>query len=141
MILPDVNVLIYAFRTDAPDHKRYRDWLDGVVNGPAAYGISPQVLCSVIRITSHPRIYADPSSVEEGLRFAQVLLDQPNATVVVPKTQHWKIFEQCCRASGATGNLTQDAWFAALAIEWGCEWITLDRDYSRFPDVKWRTPW
>lgn len=140
MILPDVNVLIYAFRTDSTDHERYRSWLESVVNGPGAYGLSPQVLASVIRITTHPRIYACPSQRSDAFEFCRLLLEQPNATVIVPAEQHWWIFHDLCQKANATGNLVQDAWFAALAIEYGCEWITTDRDYARFPNLSWRTP-
>jgi toxin-antitoxin system PIN domain toxin len=141
VILPDVNVLLYAFRTDAVDHERYREWLEAVINGPAAYGISPQVICSVIRISTHPRIYAVPSRLDEAQHFARILLEQPNATLIRPGNRHWGIFERLCREASATGNLVQDAWLAALAIEAGCEWITTDRDYARFPGLRWRTPW
>jgi len=140
VILPDVNVLIYAFRTDAEDHQRYREWLESVVNGPAAYGIAPQVLASVVRITTHPRVYRHPSSRTDVFEFCRVLLEQPYATVTVPRERHWPIFEDLCVKAKATGNLAQDAWFAALAIESGCEWITTDRDYARFPGLGWREP-
>jgi toxin-antitoxin system PIN domain toxin len=112
-----------------------------VINGPEAYGISPQTLCSLVRIATHPRIYAQPSRTEEALVFSRVLLEQPNATVVRPAERHWGIFNGLCQDASATGNLVQDAWFAALAIEWGCEWITTDRDYARFPGLRWRPPW
>lgn len=140
MILPDVNVLIYAFRTDSQDHHRYKEWLESVINGPAAYGITPQVLASVVRICTHPGIFALPSSRSDTFAFCQVLLEQPNATVTAPGDRHWPIFEDLCCTSKATGNLVQDAWLAALAIECGCEWITTDRDYARFPGLNWRAP-
>ena len=140
MILPDVNVLLYAFRADSEDHAQYKDWLESVVNGSAAYGISPQVLASVVRITTHHRIYAKPSSRDDVFDFCRTLLQQPNATVTEPGDRHWSIFEEMCTKAKATGNLAQDAWFAALAIEFGCEWITTDRDYARFPGLTWRTP-
>lgn len=140
MILPDVNVLIYAFRDDSPDHPRYRAWLESVVNSSEAYGISPQVLSGVIRIVSHPRIFARPSRVAGAIMFARALMDQPNAIVVVPGERHWDIFAQLCTLAAVSGNLVQDAWYAALAIESGCEWITRDRDYARFPGLRWRTP-
>jgi toxin-antitoxin system PIN domain toxin len=140
MILPDVNVLLYAYRTDAVDHPAYRRWLTEQVNGPSAYGIAPQVLGAVVRISTHPRIYARPNRVEDALEFARALLEQPNCTVIVPGPRHWPIFADLCRTAGATGNLVQDAWLAALAIESGCEWITTDRDYARFPGLRWRAP-
>jgi len=140
LILPDVNVLLYAFRDDSVDHGRYRDWLDGVVNGAEAYGMSSQVLCSVARIATHPRIYAAPSRLEDAFAFARVLLEQPHCTVVQPGVRHYSIFEDLCRKAAANGNLIQDAWFAALALESGCEWVTTDGDFARFASLRWRRP-
>jgi toxin-antitoxin system PIN domain toxin len=94
----------------------------------------------MIRISTHPRIYAKPSKLEEAIDFAQLLLDRPHATVIQPGERHWSIFESLCRQAAVSGNLVQDAWFAALAIEAGCEWITVDRNYARFPGLRWRLP-
>ena len=138
MILCDVNVLIYAFRSDAEDHPRYKAWLESVINGPTAYGVAPQVLASVVRICTHRRIFARPSSLDDAFEFCRVVLGQPIATVITPGERHWSIFESLCRDSESTGNIAQDAWFAALAIESGCEWITTDRDYARFNALTWR---
>ncbi|HET6630770.1 MAG TPA: type II toxin-antitoxin system VapC family toxin [Woeseiaceae bacterium] len=140
MILPDVNVLIYAFRRDSEDHDRYKAWLEDVLNGPSPYGISPQVLASVVRISTHSKIFPDPSATAEAFEFCQVILEQPNASVVTPGERHWYLFQDLCREARASGNLIQDAWFAALAIESACEWITTDRDYARFPGLAWRSP-
>jgi toxin-antitoxin system PIN domain toxin len=140
LILPDANVLIYAFRADSEQHDEYRAWLESAINGSAAYGVAPQVLASVIRISTHPRIFVRPSASRDAFEFSLVLLEQPNATVITPGERHWQIFEALCRESKATGNLVQDAWFAALAIESGCQWITTDRDYARFKGLSWRTP-
>ncbi len=141
MILPDVNVLVYGFRSDSVDHQRYRDWLESVINGPEAYGVAPQVLGAVVRVTTHPRIFARPSTLDDALAFSRVLMEQPNATLIVPGDRHWQIFERLCQGARAAGNLVRDAWFAALAIESGCEWITTDRDYARFAGLRWRAPW
>lgn len=140
MILPDVNVLVHAFRSDSAEHGGCRRWLTGVVNGSRGYGMSPQVLSGVIRMVTHPRVFAEPSEVGEVIRFCDVLLNQPQCLVVEPGDRHWEIFTRLCRDADARGNLVADAWFAALAIESGCEWITLDRDYARFPDLDWRVP-
>ncbi|HYL76045.1 MAG TPA: type II toxin-antitoxin system VapC family toxin [Bryobacteraceae bacterium] len=140
MILPDVNVLLYAFRPDSQDHRAYRKWVESVVNGQAAYGMSPQVLASLIRIATHPRIFAPPSTLAEATAFASVLMDQPHCQIVQPGPRHWTIYCDLCRRANAIGNLTQDAWLAAIAIESGCEWITTDRDFSRFPGLRWRAP-
>jgi toxin-antitoxin system PIN domain toxin len=140
MILPDVNVLLYAFRADAPEHAASRAWLDAVVNASAPYGMSPQVLASFVRVSTHRRIFSRPSRLEDALAFCNVLREQPTCQIIQPGPRHWEIYCDLCRKSKATGNLTQDAWFAALAIESGCEWITTDRDYTRFPNLRWRSP-
>jgi uncharacterized protein len=140
VILPDVNVLIYAFRKDSEEHIKYHRWLDSVVNGNAVYGISPQVLAAVIRITTNPRIYIRPSHLRETLDFCNVLLQQPHCRIIQPGPRHWTIFSQLCVEGKISGNLIPDAWFAALAIESGCEWITTDGDYSRFKKLNHRPP-
>ncbi len=128
MILADVNVLAYAFRVDSKDHARYKTWLEDIINGPSAYGVSPQVLASVVRLCSHPKIFVQPSGIDELLNFCDALVRQPNARIVIPGDRHWSIFGKLCLHAKATGNLVRDAWNAALAIEAGCEWITTDRD-------------
>ncbi len=140
MILPDVNVLIYAFRPDSVRHAEYRAWLQGVVDGPNAYGMSPQVLASVLRICTHPRIYRQPSTVAETMAFCEALLAPAHSTLIQPGERHWALFSDLCMSSRATGNLTQDAWFAALAIEHGCQWISTDADYDRFRGLRWQRP-
>jgi hypothetical protein len=140
VILPDVNVLVQAFRADAADHQLCRRWLLEVVNGRSRFGMAHQVLSSVIRITTHPKIFIQPSGLEEVLRFCRILLELPHCVTVQPGARHWEIFSHLCLAADARGNLAADAWFAALAIEWGCDWITLDRDYARFPGLRWRLP-
>lgn len=140
MILPDVNVLLYAFRDDSEDHAAYREWLEAVVNGDMAYGMSPRVLASLIRIATHPRIFVRPSRLTDAAAFASSLLEQPHCQIIQPGPRHWPIFLDQCRRAKATGNIVQDAWLAALAIESGCEWITTDRDFARFEGLRWRTP-
>ncbi len=135
-----MNVLIYAFRVDSTDHSQYKNWLIELVNGDAAYGIAPQVLSSLARICTHPRIYREPSTIDEALAFCNVLLEAPNATVISPQDRHWSIFQTLCARSKATGNLVPDAWLAALAIEAGCEWVTTDGDFARFEGLSWRRP-
>ena len=140
MILPDVNVLIYAFRRDTPHHALCRDWLVGTVTGEARFGLSPLVLSAVVRITTNPRIFVTPSTIAEAFGFCDDLLAQPHCEIVVPGARHWDIFRRLCVDTETRGARISDAWFAALAIEQGCDWITLDRDFARFPGLKWRVP-
>lgn len=140
MILPDVNVLVYAFREDMPQHAVCRNWLDGILNGDARFGLSPLALSAAVRITTDRRIFAAPSGLEEAFGFCDNLLGQPNCQVVEPGERHWDIFRRLCLETNTSGRRTTDAWFAALAMEWGCEWITLDRDFARFPRLRWARP-
>jgi uncharacterized protein len=140
VILPDVNVLLYAFRRDSREHSRHREWLHSIVNGPSAYGISPQVLASLLRVSTHPRIFVMPSRLDEAIAFSRALMEPRHCQLVQPGVRHWSIFADLCLQAQATGNLVQDAWLAALAVEHGCEWITHDRDFARFPGLRWRPP-
>ncbi|MDE0343459.1 MAG: type II toxin-antitoxin system VapC family toxin [Deltaproteobacteria bacterium] len=140
MILPDVNILVYAHRRDMRDHAAYRDWLETQVNADAAFGLSDLVVSGFIRVVTHPRVFRTPTAVDDALAFALQLRSQPNRISVAPGDRHWEIFSGLCESSGAKGNLIPDAYFAALAIEHGCEWITADRDYSRFQGLNWRHP-
>jgi len=140
VILVDVNVLVYSHREGPIDHERYADWLDAQRRSAAAFGVSELVLSGFVRVVTHPRIFDPPSSIGVALEFTDALRSQPNAVPVVPGRRHWDIFGDLCRASGAKGNLVPDAYLAALAIESGCEWISTDRDYARFPGLRWRHP-
>ncbi|HEY3812587.1 MAG TPA: type II toxin-antitoxin system VapC family toxin [Caulobacteraceae bacterium] len=140
MILPDVNVLIHAFRQDMPRHAVCRSWLKDVVTGDARFGLSPLALNALVRITTNPRTFVTPSSIEEAFGFCDDLLGQPHCEVIEPGERHWGIFRRLCLETGTRGPPVTDAWFAALAIESGCDWITLDRDFARFPGLNWRQP-
>lgn len=140
MVLPDVNVLIYAYRADVPLHGIARRWLLDVVAADALFGVSPLALSAVIRITTNPRAFAAPNSVEDVFGFCGDLLGQPHCHIVEPGERHWDIFRRLCIDTGVTGRRVTDAWFAALAIEWGCDWITFDRDFARFPGLTWHMP-
>jgi hypothetical protein len=140
MILPDVNVLINAFREDAPQYSVCRAWLDGVVLGNERFGLSPLTLAAIVRVTTNRRTYVNPSMFDEAFGFCEDLLGQPHCQIVEPGDRHWNIFKRLCIETNTRGATVTDAWYAALAIEWGCEWITLDRDFARFPGLRWQRP-
>ncbi len=132
--------MIYAFRKDVPQHALCNTWLTAVVAGDGRFGLSRLALAALVRITTNRRSYREPSSLAEAFTFCDYLLSQPNCQVVEPGERHWSIFQRLCRDTDTRGPRVTDAWFAALAIEWGCEWVTLDRDFARFPGLKWRVP-
>lgn len=135
-----MNVLVYAFREDAPAHDRYRDWLAAAVAAAAPLGIADLVLSGFVRVVTHPRVFAPPTPIERALDFVEALREQENAVVIAPGPRHWGIFTRLCADTDAKGNLVPDAYLAALAIESGSEWVTTDRHYARFGELRWRHP-
>jgi toxin-antitoxin system PIN domain toxin len=140
VILPDVNILINAFRKDADAHPVCRPWLDRVVLSDARFGLSRLGLSAVVRVTTNTRSFKTPSSLDDAFGFCADLLGQPHCQIVEPGERHWDIFHRLCHETNTRGPRVTDAWFAALAIEWGCEWVTMDRDFARFPGLKWSVP-
>jgi hypothetical protein len=140
MFLPDVNVLIYAFRPNVPQYAVCRAWLDNAILSGARFGVSPLALGAVVRITTHSRTYPVPSTIEDALGYCDDILAQPNCQIIEPGERHWEIFRRLCIETETRGPRVTDAWYAALAIEWGCEWVTMDRDYARFPGLRWSRP-
>ena len=140
MLLLDVNVLVHAHRPDTPDHSKYRSWLELTLSADSAYGFSDLVLSGFLRVVTHPRVFREPTPLETALSFVAEVRDRPNAVGIAPGPRHWEIFTRFCQECGARGNLVPDAYLAALAMESGCEWVTTDRDYARFPGLRWRHP-
>jgi toxin-antitoxin system PIN domain toxin len=141
MLLPDVSVLIYAHREDSTvDHPRYAEWLTSLATGPEPFALSVLGLSGLARITTNPRVFKRPSTLDEVFGFIEQLVQRPTARVVGPGPEHLALFEQFCRDSGATGKLVADAQHAAVAIENGCTMVTTDSDYDRFPGLRWQHP-
>ena len=140
MLLMDVNALVYAHREDTPDHGAYRNWLTSIINGKTAYGYSALVLSGFLRVVTHPRVFEMPTPLPSAIRFVNQVSVSPHAVRLAPGPMHWKIFLQCIEQIDAKGNDIPDAYHAALAIEWNCEWVTTDKGFNRFKDLKVRHP-
>jgi hypothetical protein len=136
--LPDVNVLIYAHREDAPEHVRYAAWLRTLVESSEPFALSETVLAGFLRIVTNPRIFDPATPMETALAFCQSLVDWPRASLIAPGSAHWSLFAKLCE--GIRGPLVADAYLAALAIEHGCELVTTDADFARFSGLRWRHP-
>jgi toxin-antitoxin system PIN domain toxin len=140
MILPDVNVLIYAHREEFEEHPRYARWLTALVIGPEPFGLAPYVLGGFLRIITNPRIFPEPTPIGLALDFAESLRALSNSVEVLPGPGHWEIFSRLCRRCEASGKLIPDAYLAALAIEHGCELASTDGDFARFEGLRWSHP-
>jgi uncharacterized protein len=140
MQLLDANVLLYAARRDTEQYASHHQWLEELIDSNEAFGVSDITWCGVIRIATNPKAYEFPSTLEEILEFANYVRSQANYVTVAPGPQHWAIFANLCSQSPARGNLVTDAYLAALAIEHDCELISNDRDFAKFPGLRWRHP-
>lgn len=140
MILPDVNVLVYAFRRESVDHDRYASWLSTTA-ATSELGLPESVLLGAIRIVTSPQIMADPAPTPVALQFVEALLRAPRARVLTSTATTWTRFREITSSDPQVrGPLVPDAWLAALAISHGCQLATADRGFGRFEGLKWFVP-
>jgi toxin-antitoxin system PIN domain toxin len=140
VLLPDVNILVYAHRTESPEHRRYADWLRALANGTEPFALSELGGSAFVRIVTNPKIWAEPTAIGDALRFMGNLRGRSNARLLTHGRASWEIFEKLCLAAHARGKLVADAYHAALAIEHGCEFVTADGDFARFVGLRHSHP-
>jgi len=140
MKLLDVNVLVHAHREDAPRHADHHAWLRSLLDGDEPFGLTSTVLTGFVRIVTHRRVFDPPSPLGVALAFANEVHNHVNCVALEAGPRHWEIFRDLCVLADARGNLVSDAHLAALAIESGSELVSTDRDYARFPRLRWTQP-
>ena len=141
MLLPDVNVLIYAHLEDStPDHREYAAWVTRMATGPEPFALSVLVLAGFVRIVTNPAVFKPPSTLDQSFAFVSSLTERPTCRIVVPGPNHLDIFEELCHQSRAKGKLIADAQHTAIAIEHGCTMVSTDSDFNRFPKLRWEHP-
>jgi toxin-antitoxin system PIN domain toxin len=132
MLLPDVNVLIYAHRADETVHDAYRVWLEALVSSVEPFAMSLLTIVGFVRIVTNRRIFPDATPLPLALGVIDALVARPNCRVVGPGPDHWQHVASLCRATGATAKLVADAQHAAVALENGCTLVSRDHDFGRF---------
>jgi toxin-antitoxin system PIN domain toxin len=141
VILPDVNVLVYAFRRAAPEHERYAAWLNEVVEGAEELALHDLPLVGLVRIVTNPRVVREPAPVSLALEFVNRLIDAPRARWVSGGPRAWSRFAELAGGDRFLGgNLTPDAYLASLALTHRCRLATADRGFARFPGLDWFDP-
>jgi uncharacterized protein len=138
--LLDVNLLLYAYDADSRHHRAAAAWIEKIVAGPDLVGLPLPVVWGFLRISTHPRIWANPKPTEEAFRIVKDLLSLPFVVLIHPGARHIEILEALVTEYGATGPLMSDAVLAALAIENGAALASTDRDFSRFQNLRWINP-
>lgn len=140
MILPDVNLLVYAYNTADPRHDQARGWWEEVVNASVPVGLPWVTAAGFIRLMTHPRLLERPLTPPEATRRVRAWLDAPSVTVIQPGRRFAELFLGFLDTVGTAGNLTTDAQLAALAVEHQAELHSNDTDFARFPGLRWRNP-
>ena len=140
MKLLDVNILVSAHREDTDQHVAVKLWLETALTEPPGIALSDLVLSGFLRVVTHPKVFKTPTPLDQALEFVEDLRSRPAVTIVRPGSSHWSLFVDLCRKADARGNLVHDAYHAALALEYGLEWVTLDRGFSRYPGLRWSCP-
>ncbi|MCY3585534.1 MAG: type II toxin-antitoxin system VapC family toxin [Acidimicrobiales bacterium] len=141
MLLPDVNVLLYAHFPDAvDDHRAYAGWLTQLATGPEPFALSVLAISGFLRIATNPRVFDPPSTLDLSWQFIDSLVERPTARVVAPGPDHLAILERLCRDASAVGKLVADAQHAAIAVEHGCTLVSTDTDFARFRGLRWQHP-
>ena len=140
MIIPDVNLLVYAHDEAAPAHDAARSWWEDLLNGDGEVGLPWAVILGFVRVTTHPSILRSPLTVEEATTRVSGWLRRDNVLPLNPAHDHWQRLRTFLGNLGSAGNLTTDAHIAALALEYRAEVQSNDSDFSRFPGLRWKNP-
>ena len=140
MIVPDVNLLVYAYNQDAPRHPAAASWWEDLLSGSRPVGLAWVTALGFIRITTHPQILARPLPVSKACAHVRAWLAQPYVSLLHPGDRHGEILFGLLERLGTAGNLTTDAHLAALAIEHQAEVHSTDADFERFPGLRHVNP-
>jgi toxin-antitoxin system PIN domain toxin len=138
--LVDANVLLYAVNERAARHGEAREWLDRSLAGRETVAFAWIVLLAFVRLGTHSAVFPRPLAVEDACGVVRDWLARPSAVVVEPTARHAVLLAELLADVGAAGNLVNDAHLAALSLEHGCEIVSYDADFARFPGVRWLTP-
>lgn len=140
MNLIDANVLIYAVNSDSPHHEKAKRWLEAALSGTESFGLTWIVLLAFLRVTTRRGILEKPLDVAAAIAYVDAWLRQPNVEIVEPGEDLWLILRALIASAGTAGNLTSDAWLAALALGGGWTLVSTDHDFRRYAGLSVMNP-
>lgn len=140
MIVPDVNLLLYAEIDAYAEHAVARRWWEGLLNGERQLGLAPVCVFGFLRISTNRRVFTEPLTVSDAVARVERWLDRPQVTMLLPRSQHLVTSFRLLRQLGTGGNLTTDVQIAAHAIEHRGEVHSNDGDFARFDGLRWVNP-
>lgn len=140
MILPDANLLLYAYDQSSPFHEQAGTWCVQVMSGPAPVILLPAVVFGFVRISTHPRVFHEPLTVTEAASHVRSWLARRHVQLHEMLPEDVESALKLLEAAGTAGNLTTDAQIAAVALRLDAEVHTADLDFGRFPGVRFVNP-
>jgi uncharacterized protein len=140
VIVIDANLLIYSYDLDSAHHKKSLSWLEELLSGVEAVGLPWQSVSAFLRVITNRRLSGMRVTLEQAVQVVDAWLQQPNVQILVPADQHWSVLKQMILEGRASGPLVSDAEIAAITIEHGAVLHTTDRDFARFPGLRWKNP-
>jgi toxin-antitoxin system PIN domain toxin len=140
VIVLDVNLLLYAYSSSSVQHEKASRWLTGVFSGDELVGLPWQTIHAFLRIATDKKITTDPFPLERVLGIVQQWLDIPQVRILVPSERHWALLQRMLKEGQVNGPMTTDAQLAALTVEYGGVLHSTDRDFARFPSLRWVNP-
>lgn len=140
MIIPDANLLLYAYDSDSPFHRPAARWWTSLLSGTEPVGLCPVVVFSFLRLATHAKVFARPMTVAEATERIRAWIARPNVRLLYPGPKHLESACALLAAAGTAGNLVSDAQIAAMALEYGATIHSADTDFARFKGVAWENP-
>jgi uncharacterized protein len=140
VIVVDANLLIYSYDTSSTDHKKSRAWVERIFSGVELVGLSWHSVSAFLRVISNRRLPGSRLALEPAVQIVEEWLELPNVRILVPGDRHWSVLRRMIVEGQASGPLISDAQLAALTIEYGGVLYTADRDFARFPELRWVNP-
>jgi toxin-antitoxin system PIN domain toxin len=140
VIIPDINMLLYAEVDAYPWHRVARRWWEDALSGERPVGLAPVCLFGFLRLSTNRRVFRDPLPIDDALARVRRWIERPSVAALVPGPRHLEIAFGLLRKLGTGGNLTTDVQIAAHAIELNAEVHSNDSDFGRFESLRWLNP-
>jgi hypothetical protein len=140
VIVIDANLLIYSYDAASPHHLKSSTWVEQTLSSGEPVGLSWQTVSAFLRVVTNRRLPGKRVDLREALDAVQEWLQVPSVSILIPGEGHWAVLRRMILEGGASGPLVSDAQLAALTIEYGGVLYTADRDFARFPGLRWKNP-
>ena len=140
MIVPDINLLLYAYDSASPFHTRAAAWWQQCLSGTEPVGLAQVVVFGFVRLATNVRVFRNPMPPIEAAEHVRSWQAQPVVQILEPQVDHVAHVLKLLETLGTAGNLVTDAQLAALVLDHGAVLHTADADFLRFPKLRWFNP-